>query len=676
MRAKPRTLRLACLVPLSCGFAAVLANAGACGGRTEGPKPVAHLASSTDAAAAFDAIRNAWSDEGAEATPALRARIEQFLERYPHDGLVPEARVLLALTALRANDLALADAALADTRGLPPGSAHDLWTIAEARSLRLHGDPEGGLALLRPLVGKPVDPLARTLFDEELTLTALATHREYEGISYMDAWLRATSEDDKPKTIARVAAMVQSLPKDVLIGALQAMRAQRASFGYGVDIERVLSDRLVQIATTSSDANLARILLDADAGLAISENAGAVLGQLATSRRGLNVVAGRTIGLLLPTDSSGLRDESADVLRGVMWALGLPRGVRRVDAPTDAGAPRGPVVTPCAAPETAPELEEPRASDGIRLVTRNDAGRADETDASLDELVGEGATAIVAGLDGETAARALTWANRHGVAVIALAAPDEGVAGTSAGPAFGFRLGEPRSDVVRALAKAATFVTGPWIPVVDSSEESLYRQPAGEGGGSRFGLSFGPVVSCEARAKAAGESRFPLAEWEQAHARAWLVSGSPACADDVVDALAASRRAATADGAVVALTLEAATTRASPRSVRVFSAQAGVIPGTAADDPRAGELRRFSAALGALGWWAALGRDAATLARLAARALPLDEVSDPAAIAARRVGVRDALATARAPLWTSEKTGFDDAHAMERTVCAWEPPRL
>jgi hypothetical protein len=670
MRPEPRGF----LVGLVGCFAALLATGGACGGRNEGPRPVALVASSTEAAAAFDAIRNAWSDEDTEGAPALRAGIEHFLERFPHDGLVPEARVLLALAALRANDLAAADVSLATTRGLPPGSARDLWTIAEARSLRLRGDPEGGLALLRPLVGKPVDPLARMLFDEELTLTALATHREYEGISYMDAWLRATSADDKPKTVSRVTAMVQSLPKDVLIGAIQAMRAQRASFGYGVDIERILSERLVQIATTSGDANLARILLDADAGVAISENAGAVLGQLATSRRGLNVVAGRTIGLLLPTDSNGLRDEAADVLRGVMWALGLPRGVRRVEAVDDAGAPPGLATNACAAPEPAPELEEPRATDGVRLVTRNDAGRADETDASLDELAGEGATAIVAGLDGETAARALTWGNRHGIAVIALAAPDESGAAASASPAFGFRLGEPQGDVVRVLGRAAqasSAANGPWTPVVDASEEAFY--PAG--GGSRFGLSFGAAVSCDARARSAGESRFPLAEWQQAHVRAWLVSGSPACANDLVDAVASSRRAAPADSAVVALTLEAATRVAGPRSVRVFSAEAGVIPGAPPDDPRASEVRRFRAALGTLGWWSALGRDAATLARVAVHVLALDDVTDSGAIAARRVAVRDALAAARVPLWTSEKVGFDEVHAMRRAVCAWEPPR-
>ena len=150
----------------------------------------------------------------------------------------------------------------------------------------------------------------------------------------MDAWLRASSEEEKDETIQRVAEIVQRLPTDVLVGALQAMRTQRASLGYGADIQRILAERLVQMATTTGDAELARTLLEADPeAFAVAGDAGAALGELATSRRGLNVVEGRTLGLLLPTESPGLRDESADVLRGVLWALGLPRGTRESAPP-------------------------------------------------------------------------------------------------------------------------------------------------------------------------------------------------------------------------------------------------------------------------------------------------------------------------------------------------------
>ena len=333
---------------------------GACAGGSQAPKPVATLASTPAAAVAFDGIRDGWRDPEHVPSAILRVELEQFLVQHPHDGLAPLACVMLTMVALGQGDLATADRELVRENALPPGSTRDLWTVALARRSRLGGDPEKAMGLLRPLVGKTVDPMTRTEFEDELVLTALATHREYEAISYMDAWLRASSEEEKAKTVAQVTAIVEKLPRGVLVASLQAMRTQRASFGYGVDIERILAQRLVALATTS--------------------------GELATSRRGLNVVEGRTVGLLLPTESPGLRDESADVLRGVMWALGLPRGVRSLETARAAATTGGTatVLRPqCAPLEAAPVLDEPTAAEQVRLVTRDDAGSQSHLDAGF-----------------------------------------------------------------------------------------------------------------------------------------------------------------------------------------------------------------------------------------------------------------------------------------------------
>src|SRR5580658_4754618 len=404
------------------------------------PQPVATLSSSPDAAAAFEAIREAWRNPDRIAPDALRRMIERFLIDHPKDGLVPLASVSLALVAMAAGDFAHADAELARTEGLPPGTARDLWTTARARELRLRGDSERALALLAPLVGKNVDPLGRLIFEEELTRSALATGRDYEAISYMDAWLRASAEEDRGHVLARVSEIVEHLSVDVLVGALRVMRAQRASLGYGIDIERILSDRLVREATTSGNAELALMLLDPHAaGIPITGDAGLALGQVATTRRGLNVVAGRTIGLLLPT-SSGLRDESADVLRGVTWALGLPAGVRSlppspepVDSSHDVGAPD------CGTPEAAPEPAEPRPTEGVHLVTRHDVGDDESTENALDELAGDGAAIVIAGLDAASAGRASRWAEHHRLPIVVLA-PGEPLDDAS----FAFSLGVPR----------------------------------------------------------------------------------------------------------------------------------------------------------------------------------------------------------------------------------------
>jgi hypothetical protein len=663
---KPR--RLARLPGISFGIAIASAGviaAGACAGGASEPKPVPSFASSPQAAAAFDEIRQSWSNTEHTNSATLRQLIERFLVRFPSDGLVPLARVYLAIVAMQQGDLDAADRQLVASEKLPPGSAHDLWTVARARGLRLRGDPEAALDMLRPLVGKNVDPVTLAVFEEELTLTALATHRDYEAISYMDAWLRASSEGDKSRTMTTVTALVERLPNEVLVGALRAMRTQRASFGYGVDIERILAARLATVATESGDAELARLLLDPSAGaVVIAGEAGVALSELATSRRGLNIVQGRTIGLLLPTESPALRDESADVLRGVMWALGLPRGLRsshpRPMSTPDAGI--SPMREGCAPPEQAPPLEDPRPEEDLRLVTRDDAGSADRTEVSLDELAGEGAAVVIAGLDAQTAARAVRWGEGHGVAVVVLQPPSN----RGEGGAFGFVLGEPRANVVDALARAASSLRAASVaPVIDASEVPLYPPAGGRVGA----LTLLPPISCDVPATRAGDPRFPIADWAHDKTRAWLVSGSPRCAMDVVSELST----ANARG-VVALTLEAAALPAHVSGLRVVSASAGIVPVDAGGQMREDELQRFSAALGGVSWWTALGRDAATLARVAADQLPTDAATDLRAVADRRGRARDLLASARARLWTTEGVGWTEARTMKRTVCAVDAP--
>lgn len=629
---------------------------------------MAALASSPEAAAAFDAIRSAWSDRQHTTPAELRAMTERFIDRFPRDGRVPVARIALAIEAMASSDFATADTQLALTAGVAPGTTRNLWTVACARRLRLRKDPDAAVALLRPLVGKSVDAMVLFVFQEEVTLTALATHRDYEAVSYMDAWLRSSTEEEKAEAIRRVTDMVQGLPREVLVGALQAMRAQRTTFGYGVDIERILAERLVQMATTSGDAELARMLLDTDPeAIATAGDAGAKLGELATSRRGLNVVEGRTVGLLLPTEAPGLRDESADVLRGVMWSLGLPRGARTPGrtSPGDAGAASAGGA--CAPLEPAPDLDEPRPEEGLRLVTRDDAGNVDRTDVSLDELAGEGAAVVIAALDGQTAERALKWSDDHGVPLIALAAPVSPGSSPRQGP-FGFVLGEGRATVLGALLRGAPSLAGAGVtvaPVVDSSEVTLYAPQGGPFGG----LTFGPPIPCDIPSVRAGDPRFPVAQWAGDRTHAWLISGSLDCAVDVLAELSAAH----ARGAI-ALTLEAAGLPSHGPGLRVTTVRAGVVPEIGPADPRDEELRRFSATLGRIGWWSAIGRDAAALARATVLNLPTDSVSEAHAVAERRAMARDRLAIARARLWTSEASGWAADHTMKRALCTVDVP--
>jgi hypothetical protein len=322
----------------------------------------------------------------------------------------------------------------------------------------------------------------------------------------------------------------------------------------------------------------------------------------------------------------------------------------------------GGVATPCSPFDPAPALDEPSPNEHLRLVTRDDVGSADRTEVSLDELAGEGAAIVIAGLDPSTAERALRWGANHQVPVVALVPPPS----ADLAQGFGFVLGESRSRVVEAMAQAVPALANEAAaPVVDASEIAQFPPQGGRVGA----VTLLPPVSCDIPATRAGDPRFPITQWDSANTRAWLVSGSPGCARDVTSELSVAR----ARG-VVALTLEAAALPPHAPGLRVVSAAAGVVPEGASNEPLDDEQRRFAATLGHASWWTALGRDGATLARIAVRGLPVVPATDPAAVAQRRALARDALAGARARLWSTEATGWNDTHAMRRTVCAIDAP--
>jgi hypothetical protein len=231
---------------------------------------------------------------------------------------------------------------------------------------------------------------------------------------------------------------------------------------------------------------------------------------------------------------------------------------------------------------------------------------------------------------------------------------------------FGFVLGESRASVVRAIVRSVPALAGEaWAPVIDTSEAPQFPAQGG-----RYGdLTLLPPVSCDIPATRAGDPRFPITQWDRQKTRAWLISGSPACARDVLGELSTAH----ARG-VVALTLEASALAPHPGGLRVVAASAGLIPDGGPGETRDAELRRFASTLGRASWWTALGRDAATLARVAVRRLPSDTATAPSVVTQRRTQARDALLGARAPLWSTEASGWAGGHEMRRTVCAVDAP--
>ena len=612
-------------------FALLLSFASlvACSRSARQAKPVATLSTSPVAASAFAELRSKW-----ELRKLDPASASDFVRRFPNDGAVPLAKVYLAFAFLQEGDVIKADGVLTSLAELKPGATRDLANVARARSLRLQGAPQSALDMLRPLVGKVVDDVDRETFLEEVALTAVAAHDDYEALAYLDAWLRGVGEDDRDRVRIKIAQILETLPRSVLEQTYRTMRSRGVASGYSMDTQKLVAARLSRIAVESNDAALARWLLDVSGASAIQTggDAGLELGELASSRRGLSV-SGKTVGLLLPTRTRELRDEAADVVRGVSWALDLPRR---------AGA-----------------------ADGVRLVTRDDGVDDASTRVAMEELAGEGASVIVAGFDRASADRASLWSEQSGVPVLLLAAPSAARMPKTSAFVLGERterelamLGEA---LVRHAVKTAAFV-------IDTTEDETAGRAAEAGG-----LVLLPPTRCDVPLSEAGKPRFPVDAWMASGAQGWLVSGPTQCARDVLrDVKRLLERRRSPNDRVIAVTLEAGVTPAEvPRGIVVLSASAGLVPilATRPEEAHEEDVRTFIDRFGVRpSYWTALGRDAGALAGAALAPLPADATSEPRAVAQRRAIVQAGLLGARLRLWTTDDKGIGADRTLPRAL--------
>jgi hypothetical protein len=69
-------------------------------------------------------------------------------------------------------------------------------------------------------------------------------------------------------------------------------------------------------------------------------------------------------------------------------------------------------------------------------------------------------------------------------------------------------------------------------------------------------------------------------------------------------------------------------------------------------------------------WYEVLGRDAAILAASALSAFPLEHAEDSPKVDELHRKARDALARARADLWSTNATGFEGRALLDRTIVA------
>jgi hypothetical protein len=564
------------------------------------PKPA--VGTSTEAQRAFADARAAFLDLDRGRTD-VRLRFERFLDKFPDDGLAVLARVYLANVLVDESDLPgavkrIAGLVDAETgRANSPGEPGDLAELAMGRIWRREGKSEPAYLLLRTLVGKLLDPWARAILDGEVTMAALEAKYEYEAFAYMDTWLREVPEEQRDAVRKKLRSLLEGLPRSSVENVFRSMSAPNA--GYGVETKRLVAERLAKVAIDDNDANLARWLLDLDAqGRLLPSEATLALQDVASAKRGQLAVAGQSIGLVLPTSKPSMRDAAADVARGAAYGLGLPH-------------------------------TDPTTSDSIELLTKSDAGASR---VALEELAGEGAAIIIAGVDTAGADEAMAFANRRQVAVITLAAP-------SVPPGqYGFVLGtgEPEQlDAIDAELRARKIM-----------RSGLILEGTATGAALSHSL-FIPPRACDYKTA------------DLAGVRTWTVMAPESCALRVLGDLART------PGTTVMLSLRAVADRV-PQGLTVLGLGAGKFPARPDDAELATYAQRFG---GKPTWSTVLGRDAAVLAREAVRGIPTDDTSNAQEVARRRDAVRAKLEKAQADLWsTSDARGFSPDHTTKRTL--------
>ncbi|MEP7050188.1 MAG: hypothetical protein ABJB12_07545 [Pseudomonadota bacterium] len=467
------TLALCAALAVGCGHS-----------RADALRPEATLAASSDAQAAFRALRPAWfagtMNERRKLEPALRT----FLVRFPNDEQSDLARVLLAFDCVSRGALTDARVLIAEVRE-HVGTVNDFAQVAEAYALLRESKADAAWNVLEPLAGKIVDADQRLVFSELRLRVAAAERRYARALSAAEELLSEAPLESQSLLQDTVREVFRTAPKAVLLESLQTF--DRAGHDDGATakardwLRKMLRERLVTIAVREKDAALARHLLDtAPAALRASDSGSALVG-IAGGGQSVPLILGRSVGVALSLGSAEARRRSANLAAGLARGLSLPEA-----------------------------REKPG---GVHLISEDDGGSSAGTAEAMRELAAEGAAILVAGVDTESADIAARFAEQTEIAVILLAAPTA-----------------PQAPFRHAFVAGESAITQQTAIDAELSRRNLQRV-------ARVGPSGEP---CDAPLNDAGRSRFPVDEWHRERVSALLVFGSAACAGEVARELRAA----------------------------------------------------------------------------------------------------------------------------------------
>lgn len=601
---RPATTRILRAATFAC---ALLATAGGCSG-SRGPKPAASLALTAKAQAGIQEITDDWARSSRSERMAMKGRLQTYKRLYGAEPPAHTADALLAWVMMDEGYFAQAEAVatLVQTR-VTAGTTHDLARTIQGAALRRRGEPEKALRLLSPLVSKLIDSWARSLLNEEVVQSALAAKRWARALQLMAVWLREASPEERDGVKGRITQNLTAVPSPQLLVVLDRARGIEVALLAEEEREmrKLIAQQLATFAREKRDVELAQHLL-ASSGALLGDQ-GDAIARLATGVTKARVEA-RTVGLLLSMRTEETRRRGAQVTDGIVFGLGLPGPWR--DGAAMAGRGNAP-----------------------RLVSRDDHGTPDRIDDALAALSADGASILIAGVDGEEAAAASRFAEQNQIPVLLLRPAAKG---ESVPPGrFTFLLGEDPVAVEDALA--AAIVEKGAAPVAIVAEDPR-----------RHGALPGGVTAL----RPCNEATFP---WKPLGVGG-IVLGA-ACAREAIAASGSTR-------IVFGAGLELGDAVLPAGSLR---AQAGIFPLDAAHmSPAAAPWMKDHATPPS--WWAGLGHDAAMLAWAGVQALPERGTEDPKEVADRRVRAADALGSAQADLWTTAARGFGGARALPRSV--------
>lgn len=584
--------------------------------RAADERPIAALASTPESEAEFGAIVQEWSRDP-KARALLRPRLAVLVAKLGKsgDGLEPLARAYLAVAWLDEGVPAAAEATARPLVEGPPGVPADLGTLVKGAAARRLGRSAEALTLLRPLVGKIIDPFAQPLLYEELVEACLDEGRYEDAIVYAEGWLRSAPAADQGATRASVARVLTRLPSKVAAELWEQNRIAAPELRYSPDLLMILQDRADQGESASLDAGEGdakekdkdkepKVTTTVDGGYAMPVDLGPA-----------TRFDPRAVAFLLPTSQPGQGTPSAAITRAASVVLepSLTSPFASKDGGVDAPAPKG-------------------------------VGSAKHRLGIFDTSIGvtkafelaekQGAGVVVGGLIESEADTLALLAQQRRVPTILLRPPRT--------PPI-LAPGEPRHYVVLgpSLAAELAWTLGVAPAGTIARVEPVYAPPPKE-----------LDARCDASPKVAGGLSFPVELWREKKVVAVVILGDSRCAERVAEDLKPKAGATWKPTLVLGLGAmeQAYTVFELPRVV----IGVGLLPMVDDVPPLARLLIQDQGS--PIGYFGGLGHDAA---KLALSALPGDllETTDPPVIQKNRATTLARLVAATGELWTTSDKG-------------------